>query len=80
MDSAGKDDRRVSVGQKDKVASVTQLLPTVTHPKGSCWSHGKGEDFEGRRKVPPSLEKTLVMETRSNKGEPSRHLYFRWNQ
>ena len=43
-DSAGKGDCRVSVREKDKAASVTQLLPTVTHPKGSCWSHGKGED------------------------------------
>ena len=78
-DSAGKNDCRVSVRQKDKVAFVIQLLPTVTHPKGLCWSHGKGEDFEGRRKVLPSL-KTLVMETSSNKGKPSRCLYFRGNQ
>lgn len=78
-DSAGKDDCRVSVRQKDKVAFVTQLLPTVTHPKGPCWSHGKREDLEGRRKVPPSL-KTLFKDTSSNKGQPSRFLYFRWNQ
>lgn len=32
-DSAGKDDCRVSVSQKDKVAFVTQLLPTAKHPQ-----------------------------------------------
>lgn len=78
-DSAGKDDCRVGVRQKDKVAFVTQLLSTVTHPKGSCWSHGKGEDFEWRREALSSL-KTLAMKTSSNKGELSRHLYFRGNE
>lgn len=78
-DSAGKDDCRVSVRQKDKVAFVTQLLPTVTHPKGLRWPHEKGGDFEERRRVLPPL-KTLAMETAPNKGKPSRHLYFRENE
>lgn len=64
-------DCRVSVRQMEKVAFVTQLLPTVIH-------HGKQKDFEGRKKVLPSV-KTLVMETNSNKEKPSRYLYFRWN-
>lgn len=33
-DSAGKDDCRVSVRQKDKAAFVSQLLPIATQPKG----------------------------------------------
>lgn len=50
-DSAGKDDCRVSVRQKDKVAFVTHLLPTASSPKDHAGPMER--DFKGGGKCHP---------------------------